>query len=733
MNRRSFLVKAQILGGGLVLGWPADLLGVSERIPSQSFVPNGFLQITTDNEVIIYAKNPEIGQGVKTALPMIVAEELEVSWEDVTVRQADYNRMLGSQFAGGSTAIKTNFEALRQAGASARMMLLQAAALLWNCDVEECEAVEGTVRNKASGAVRQYGELVQRASSLDVPEEVTLKSPRDFKIIGSAQRTVDCKEIVTGKATYGIDNRQAGMLRAALIKCPVFGGTIESFSGEKAKEISGVIDVVVIPPMENPTRRMASIAVVAIDTWTAIKASKLVEIQWDFDASHLSESVDTIRSRMQTQLGGEDLTTLRSDGDVSEAFSDRYQVIEAEYEVPFLCHVAMEPMNYIADVRADRVECWGPTQVPGAVVHYANLITGIPREQIEVHQTRVGGGFGRRLLADYATEAIFLSQHLKQPVQIIWSREEDLQHDYYRPMGLYKLRGSIDHRGDIHGWEIKAATTSRYLFRSDDSPPHTTELFPDSFPAGFIANFSMQYAPITTHVPTGAWRGPGHNAICFVDQSFLDELAVVAGSDPIDHRLRILGETDREMPYDDHGGPTYLTARLKNVIRRVVDLCDWHQGTPEGKYRGFAAHFMFGAYVAEVVEISMREDRDIHIENVYVSVDCGMVINRMGAEAQIEGGIIDGLGATIYGGMSIEQGAAAFSNFHQYQMIRMSSVPRVVIDLVDSNASPEGLGEISLPPVGAALCNAIYRATGQRIRKLPIVGYNRDPMRPGIS
>ena len=287
-------------------------------------------------------------------------------------------------------------------------------------------------------------------------------------------------------------------------------------------------------------------------------------------------------------------------------------------------------------------------------------------------------------------------------------------------MGNYQLKGSIDGDGNISGWQINAATTSRYLYRKDDDPPHGTELFPDGFPAAFVPNFTMRYTPIATHVPTGAWRAPGHNATCFVDQSFLDELVVAADQDPIQHRLRMLGDGDREMPYDDHGGPTYSTGRLKNVIERVAFLCKWEDGPTSGRYRGFAAHFMFGAYVAEVVEISVGDNQKIQIDKVFVSVDCGIVINQLGAMAQIEGGIIDGLGAAIYGGVKIENGRAVQQNFDSYRMIRMASAPEIEIDLVKSEASPEGLGEISLPPVGAALCNAIYRATGKRIRKLPI-------------
>ena len=723
MSRRTFLKTTQVVSGGLILGWPTSKIVANTADSDVVFAPNGFLQISSDGQVIIFAKNPEIGQGVKTSLPMIIAEELEVAWESVMVRQANYNRDLGAQFAGGSTAIKTNYEALRKAGAAARMMLVGAAAQQWECRIADCHASQGVVFHR-DGRKYSYGALAETAATLDVPKEITLKSPDDFTIIGTRQKTVDSALIVRGSAKFGMDNLVPGMLRAALVKCPVFGGRVGSLDDQMARATSGVVDVLIVPALDNPTTRMESVAVVAMDTWTALQAVKALEIEWKYDETHGSVSSKSLRKQMTEQLDSDDLTLLRSDGDTTQTLSDADNIVEAEYEVPFLSHATMEPMNYIADVRDDQIECWGPTQVPGAVSYYANQITGIDREKIQVHQTRVGGGFGRRLLADYASEAVYISHQLKKPVQIVWSREEDMQHGYYRPMGRYRLRGSLNDGGVINAWEIKAATTSRYLFRKDDDPPHKTELFPDGFPAGFVPNFSMKYGAVATHVPTGAWRAPGHNATCFVDQSFLDELVVSVGADPIAHRLQMLGEEDQLMPYDDHGGPTYSTARLRNVIQRVANLSSWEDAKASGRYLGFAAHFMFGSYVAEVAEVSLDQDGHIKIDKIFVSVDCGVVINQLGAEAQIEGGIIDGLGAAIYGGMSIQDGAATASNFHQYPMIRYSMAPQVIIDLVESSESPEGLGEISLPPIGAALCNAIYRATGHRIRELPIIKHD---------
>lgn len=719
INRRNFVKAAGLTGAGLFLSFPL-LTGKSpKQTANLLFEPNAFLKIGTDGSIVIMAKNPEIGQGVKTSLPMIIAEELGVAWEQVEVQQANYDRRMGAQFAGGSTAIKNNWESLRKAGATAREMLIQAAADEWGVEPDQCYAEGGKVMNRQNKQSLTYAELAEAAAQLEVPADVPLKDPKDFTIIGSAQRNVDNYQIATGQSLYGLDAKPKGMLTAAIAKCPVFGGKVNSFDATAALAVPGVEQVLEIEAADSPTLRIAGVAVIAKNTWAAFKGKKALQIDWDYGAG-ANENTAQLLEQMEEKTDGTGELQLRNDGDVDAAFAEAHQVLTATYETPFLSHVPMEPMSYIADVQEDRIECWGSTQVPGSVSYYSNQLTGIPRENIIVHQARNGGGFGRRLMADYASEAVYISHKIGKPVQVVWTREDDIQHDYYRPYGLYKLKGALNKAGQITAWHINAASTSRYLFRGDDSSPHTTEIFPDGFPAGFISNFKMEYSPIATKVSTGAWRAPGHNATCFVDQSFLDELAVAAKQDPIDYRLALMGEEDREMPYDDHGGPTYSTARLKQVIREVAELCDWKKGPEKGRFRGFAAHFMFGAYVAEVVEVSLTDGSRPKVERVFAAIDCGIVVNRLGALAQIEGGIIDGLSATIYGGITIKEGRTQESNFDTYPMLRYPEAPEIVVKLVDSTEHPEGLGEISLPPVNAALCNALYRATGERVRRLPL-------------
>ncbi|MFN7120039.1 MAG: molybdopterin cofactor-binding domain-containing protein [Saprospiraceae bacterium] len=719
INRRHFLKISSIAGTGLLLQVP--LIGKTGKLNNDGtpFTPNVYLQIGTDNKIIIFAKNPEIGQGVKTSLPMIIAEELEVDWNKIEVQQADLNPQYGAQFAGGSTAIKTNFEALRKAGATAREMLVKAAADKWGTEVANCYAESGFVYNKLNKNKLSYGELATAAAALPVPENPTLKDISHFKIVGKSIKNVDLQAIVTGKPIFGLDAKPKGMLTATVLRAPAYGGKVKSFDPTEAKKIAGVVDVVEIKPTENPTVLVAGVAVIAKNTWAAMKGRNALKVEWDLGAG-ANESTENLNKQFIANISKKGELQLREDGNVDAAFANADRVIEATYEMPFLYHATMEPMNYIADVREDRVECWGPTQVPGRVAGIAQTITGLPQDKIKVKQNRIGGGFGRRLMADYAAEAIYVSKAIKAPVQVVWTREDDLHNGFFRPAGMYKLKAALDKNGNITAWHINASTTSRSAFSGSRDSAHTTEVFPDGFPAGFVPNFRMEYTKVDSVVPRGAWRAPGHNATAFIDQTFLDELATASGKDPIKLRLELLGEEDKMMPYRDHGGPTYSTKRLKNVINLVAERSGWYKPAKKGIYRGFAAHFMFGAYVAEVVEISMQENNMPKIEKVYAVVDCGIVINKSNALNQLEGGIVDGLGAALFGGVTIENGSAVQSNFNDYRMIRFKEAPKVDAYLVDSTENPEGLGEMTLPPISAALANAIFAATGKRIYKLPI-------------
>jgi isoquinoline 1-oxidoreductase beta subunit len=723
LKRRDFLKMSGVAGPGLIMG--IHLVNSTKTsaalVPeTKYFEPSAFLKIGADNTISIVAKNPEIGQGVKTALPQIIAEELEVDWNKIEIVQANFDVRLGDQFAGGSTAIKENFTELRKVGASAREMLIEAASRKWQVSLDQCYAQSGYVFDRKSSKKLSYGELAEAASKLNIRENPALKNPKDFKIIGKAIGGVDNKKIVTGQIDFGIDVRPENAWVAVVLRCPVRGGKLKSFDATEAMKVPGVEQVIDFDynPMD-VLDQVNGVAVLATNTWAAIKARKLVKVEWDFMGGEL-ESTDKITKTFLENVKTKGAIPLRHDGNVDEIFAKNSNTIEAIYEVPFLSHSPMEPMNYFADVQKDQCVVAGPTQVPGSVRRLARLITGLPNEKITVKMTRVGGGFGRRLNADYAAEAIVISMKAGKPVQVVWLREDDIRNDFYRPAGMYALKGALDSNGKLAAWYINASTTSRYVYANRSASPHVTEVFPDGFPAGFVPNFRMEYTAVKTNIGTGAWRAPGHNATAFVDQSFVDEMAHLAKKDPVDFRLELLGAEDKILPYRDHGGPTYSTARLKKVIKLAAEKSSWYSVLPKGSFRGFAAHFMFGAYVAEVVQITMTSLTTIKLEKVFCVVDCGQVINRSGALNQIEGGIVDGLSTALYAAVHIINGGAVESNFDDYNMLRIKEAPAIEVTLVDSQENPEGLGEMSLPPIAAALCNAIFAATGKRIRRLPI-------------
>lgn len=722
INRRKFIKISGMVGPGLLIGIYLPGKVISETgtaLPPINFEPNVFLKIGSDGTIIIKAKNPEIGQGVKTSFPQIIAEELEVDWKQIIVEQGHLDMRFGGQFAGGSTGIKDNFLQLRNAGAAAREMLIEAAARKWQIPINQCYASEGFVHQKNTAEKISYAALAEDASKLTYRAAPKLKDPKDFKVIGKAISGVDNSGIVTGKTPFGLDARPKGMLVAVIARCPVRGGKVKSFDASAARIVPGVKEVIDfdLPDMD-PRESIHGIAVVGENTWAAMKGREALKISWD-NLGGENESSERIKSAFETNLKTAGSVQLRLDGNPDEVYNRSAKRLEAIYEVPFLSHAPMEPMNYIADVKADQCEVWGPTQVPGSVRRHAMTITGLAPDKITVRMTRVGGGFGRRLSADYAAEAILISKKIGKPVQVVWTREDDIQFDLYRPAGMYKFKGSLDEVGKLSSWQLNATTTSRYLYANSRSSPHTTEVFPDGFPAGFVSHFKMEYTPVKTNIGTGAWRAPGHNATAFIDQSFVDELAHLAGKDPVDFRLEILGTEDKIMPYRDHGGPEYSTARLKGAIRLAVDKANWYGPKKQGVYQGFACHFMFGAYVAEVVEVSLNSSNQVKIDKVICAVDCGLVVNPSGARNQIEGGIVDGLQAALGAAIHIESGGAKEKNFDGYKLLRMKDIPPIEVYFVPGNENPEGLGEMSLPAVGAALCNAIFAATGKRIRSLP--------------
>lgn len=714
-SRRDFLKITGVVGGGLIVG--LNLYSCKTEIEDTGNDPqeiNAFIWINGDGSATILAKNPEIGQGVKTSLPMILAEELDLPWERVKVQQATLDSRLGDQYAGGSTAITTNYDVLRKAGASVKAVLVLAAANKWGVTVDDCITENGFIlhgRNKF-----HYGEVAIEAAELDLPEEPSLKDPKDFSIIGVSKPDVDLQKIIMGKPLFGLDQEVEGMVYASIIKPEVFLSKVSSFKTDKAKELPGVIDVIKITGPGYPTFLLDGVAVIADNIWTAFKAKKLVEVEWEYPEYYV-RSMEELYAQLNTNATKGSLI-LREDGNVNNEFGKNPNTVESTYYVPFISHSQMEPMNFIANVSDDKVQLIGPTQTPGAARYYASQITGVAPENITVEFTRIGGGFGRRLLNDYANEAVYISHKIKKPVKLVWTREDDFMGDYYRPAGCYKMKASLD-GNSISAFQANIATTSRRKFVKSEESPHITEAFPDQEPAGMVPNLKITYEPVLTNVPVGALRTPGVNASTFAYQCFLDELAEKANMDPIDFQLKMIGDEDRDIKYEDHGGPTYNTGKLRNVIDLVRIKSNWDTKPNQGIYRGFAGQMVFGTYVAAVVEVILV-DKKIKVKKVFLAADCGLVINPIGANAQLQGGITDAISAALYEAASFKDGKLVDRNFNTYSKLLMKDSPEVDVFIVDSYDHPQGLGEPSYPILFPALCNAVYQATGKRVYELPL-------------
>jgi isoquinoline 1-oxidoreductase beta subunit len=725
LTRRHFIRLSVTGAGALVvsLGAPAALLTSCRPEEIAQFDLSPFITIASDGMVTIMAKNPEIGQGIKTALPMIIAEELGVAWENVRVEQADFNERYGGQWAGGSLGVRLNWEAMRQAGAAVREVLISAGAQHMEVPREECEAKDGAVVHSPSGRTRKYEDLLDAAAALPLPEEPPLKAPEDFTIIGRSDiPRVDLDDIVTGKARYGMDVRLPEMLYAAVARCPKHRGKVADFDDQQVRSMAGVVDVI---PMDNAAyggRLLAAnspnfvngVAVVASSTWAAMQGAKALDITWDFSDSRRENQEDIVRHfRQAMEHAGE---TVRRDGDPERALQQGAWRHSAGYWVPFLAHVAMEPMNCTAHAHGGSVEIWAPTQNPEALREAIVTHLNVAPEDVTIHLVRAGGGFGRRYYVDYAVEAVLLSMETGRPVQVVWSREDDVQHDYYRPAGLHHLTAAIGKNGRVTAWRHRLANASRVTGLGREGSPAGTELSQYEFPGGFIPDLELIYCEALSDVPRGQWRAVSHSANVFVVQSFLDELAHLAGRDPIDFYLELLGDP-REVPIA--GNFQLDISRLIVVTQRVREMSSWDAPLEQGRGRGFAAGYNQGAFVAEVVEVTVA-DGELSVDRVYAVLDCGTVVHPSGAEAQVQGAIVEGLSAALYGQITVRDGATVQSNFDDYRLVRIGEAPDVEVAFIENNLDPRGLGEPPLPPLAPALCNAVFAATGKRIRNLPV-------------
>ncbi len=712
MRRRAFLAASVTAGGAFVLALrPARAHG--QQRASADVGP--FIRIEPDGMVTIMAKNPEIGTGVKTSLPMIVAEELDVEWPRVRVEQAILDPRYGDQFTGGSTAVWQNWNGLRQAGAAARAMLVTAAATRWQVEPGSCTTDAGFVVHGPSGRRVNYGDLAADAGRLPVPSNVPTKERSRYRIVGRATRDVDAPAIARGRVIYGLDVRVPGMRFAAIAR-PPFGAKVVSFDPAPALAVPGVRQVVRITGLANPTHMQDGVAVIADNTWAAFQGRAALRVTWDESAS-AAESTTRLRERFREAVGRAPDVVLRTDGDVDAALAASTRTLDAEYEVPFLSHVPMEPVNCTAWVHDGRCEVHGPMQDPGGARNLAAQVTGIPAANVTVRMARSGGGFGRRLMSEYSAEAALLSRESGTPVQVVRSREDDISHDFYRPAGIHRFRAGLGADGQLSAWSHHLANTSRYGYALRNNPAQS-ELYRDDIPAECIPNFRLAHTNIATAIPAGAWRATLHSSNAFAVQGFMDEMAHLAGRDPLEFRLDLLG-ADRDLRYRDHGGPVLSTARLKGVLRLAAERAGWGTEPPRGMGRGIAAHFTFSGYVAVVAEAAVV-DGEIVVRRLVAAVDTGLIVNPSGAEQQVVGGLLDGVQAALRGEINVEGGRTREQNFGDYRLLRINEVPALEVHFVNSPHPPTGLGEPGVSPVPPAIANAVFAATGQRLRRLPL-------------
>ncbi len=718
-NRREFLKLSVLTTGSLLIGISSCNVSSSKVKPVYSrFSP--FIEIGTDGAVKIIAKNPEIGQGVKTSLPMMIAEELCIDWAKVHVVQADYNEELyGGQWAGGSLAVRLNWDDLRKVGASIKEVFLIAGSIKLGVPKEECQCKDGFIIQSGTNNKVGYHEILVEASLVPVPDEAPLKEPKDYGIIGKRKSNPDMDEIITGQPLFGIDQEVGGMVYASVLKCPYYKGKLREYDDVVARNVTGVIDIMPLTNEEfggyiiedNSPNFVNGIAIIATNTWACFKANKLLKCKWEAVSQENTEQIfDTYKKALS--IRGE---VTRSDGDIREALKTAERIHTADYEVPFLAHVTLEPMNCTVDYRNDICEVWAPTQNPEALRDGLVKLFGLDSQKIKIHLIRSGGGFGRRYYVDYAMDAALLSKRIGKPVKLTWTREDDVRHDLYRPAAVHRLSASLK-GGIISGIRYQKANASRKTYLKREGSPSGTELDEYEFPGGFVPNLEFIYHHVDNNVPLGQWRAVSHSSNVFAMGSFLDELAHLNSQDPAEFLLHFLGEEDK-VPVA--GRFVMDVARLKNVIRMAMEKSGWGKTLPQGSGMGIAASYNQGAFVAEVAEVTVSGGR-LKIDNITAAVDCGIVINPSGAEQQVEGAIIEGMCAALFGEINVNGGRTRESNFHDYTWLRMDKIPKINVHFVDSEGSPRGLGEPPLPPVAPAITNAIYAASGSRIRKLPL-------------
>ncbi|MEO0337736.1 MAG: molybdopterin cofactor-binding domain-containing protein [Bacteroidota bacterium] len=719
-NRRSFLKVSAAAGGGMLIGfnWLTSCTPAKEEtvaVPNEWFDINGYIKIGDTGLVTIYSPNPEIGQNVMTSMPMIVAEELDVKWDHVVVEQGALNEdaFKNPQFAGGSLSIMLAWDALRMAGATGRRMLLEAAAKEWEVEVSDLTANDGLISEINGERTIGYGEIASKAVGIEVPEEVELKDPKDFKLIGTAQKNVVGPDIVTGKPLFGIDFKREGMKLAMIEHPPAFGMTLKDFNRDEIVAMNGIEDAFPIDiSVDSEGFGVATVfkklvAIVGNSTWQLMEAKKALKVNWE--AVSELESSEMHAQQLTRDMGKGEVQATRVDGDPDAAFARAARIIERTYTAPIQAHNTMEPMNFFAHVTTDKAELIGPTQTPAAVRGHASNLLDIPEDNISVDITRIGGGFGRRLYVHYGLEAAAISQKMQAPIKLIYSREDDMTSGIYRPAYRSTYKVGLDENNNIIAYSAKGVGLSEGA------------IFPNRFPAGTLDNYSATQVKSDSNISYGAWRAPRSHFAAGAEQSFLDEVAEAIGKDPIELQLELF-----ERSINDPVGEKneYDAERYAGVIKMVKEKANWGEETP-GVHRGFAAYFCHNSYVAQVLDLVMLDGKP-KVKKVWCAVDCGILVNPEGAVNIIQGGVVDGIGHGMYSELQFENGAPTSNNFNSYQLIRHTQAPQEIeVHFVESDVKPTGLGEPGLPPAVGALANALYKATGQRYYHQPFATANQ--------
>jgi isoquinoline 1-oxidoreductase beta subunit len=725
LDRRAFLKASVLTGGGLILQ-----LYLQPRLRAQSAVtsgltPDAFVRITPEGLVHIVAKNPEIGQGIKTALPMLIAEELDVEWASVRIDQADVDpNRYGPQVAGNSSATPTNWLPMRQMGAAARYMLRAAAATAWGVAIDECETDRGRVLHRRTDRSVAYGELAERAAAIPPPDltRLALKSKSDYRIVGTRTPGVDNAAIVTGKPLFAIDFTLPGMLWAVFEKCPAFGGRPVSVNLDAVRSLPGVRSAFVVEGSLDFTTLAPGVAIVADTWWQANSARAALQVEWGPSPASAQDSV-TFAQRAADLFRRPPAQSLRRDGDPNAALARAARTIDAAYDYPFLAHAPLEPQNCTAQFQNGRLELWTPSQTPANGLKAAAQTLGLDPGQVTMHQLRAGGGFGRRLRNDYVVEAAWIAKTLNgPPVKLLWTREDDMRHDFYRPAGFHFFKGALDGSGRVSAWDQHFIT---FDLAPGTNESNTANLPVDEFPAGFVANLSFGQSLMPLNVPTGAMRAPRSNALAFVMQSFIDELAHLAAADPLEFRLDLLGPGAASDPRPAPSDPdsAFNPFRMRNVLLGVRDQSGWtNRQLSRAAGFGVACYFSHLGYFAEVAEVAVDADRRLAVKHVWVTADIGrQIINPGNAVNQVQGSVIEGMSHLMNWEITLERGRVVQANFDRYQPVRMGQAPVAIdVQFLESPYPPTGLGEPALPPILPAVTNAVFAATGERVRSLPL-------------